>query len=138
MRTAFADARGRARGFARDSAGASATEFALLCFPFLVLVFGVLGFGQAIWIQNALQEGVASGARCGALYKIGTLGTCSTDALTVANAVANATGLSPATSVFTVSQQACGEQVTASYPYSVLGVMQTSFTLSAKACFPDG
>ena len=128
----------RRPGFLRDSRGTSAAEFALVAFPFLLLIFSALGFCQAIWIQNALQEGVSSAARCGALYKIGALGSCSTDAQTQANAVANATALSPAASVFTVSQQTCGEQVTASYPYSVLGVISSSFTLTAKACFADG
>jgi len=130
--------RRRPRSFLKDTSGASAAEFALVTFPFLLLVFSALGFAQAIWIQNALQEGAHSAARCGALYKIDGLGSCSSDSAIQANAVSNATGLLPAASVFTPSQQSCGQEVDASYPYNVLGVLQTSFTLTAKACFADG
>jgi len=126
------------RLFASDTRGVSTTESALVTFPFLLLMFGALGLSQAVGTHNALQQGVESAARCGALYKVAQVGSCRSDDQIRANAVANATAISPAAAVFTPSQQACGEEVDASYPYVILGVIQTSFVVSAKACFPDG
>ncbi|MDR3513726.1 MAG: pilus assembly protein [Caulobacteraceae bacterium] len=47
---------------ARD--GATAVEFALVVGPLLLLIFGVIEFGRALWTLNALQETASAGARC--------------------------------------------------------------------------
>ncbi len=44
--------------------GASAVEFALVLFPLLLVIFGVIEFGRAMWTREALQETAIAGARC--------------------------------------------------------------------------
>lgn len=70
----------RPRGFfarwRRDQNGASAVEFAIVSTPLLLFMFGILEFGRAIWIEQALQSTAARTARCIAL-KIPQTSACS-------------------------------------------------------------
>jgi Flp pilus assembly protein TadG len=50
----------------RSERGAVALEFALVAPIFLILVFGIIEFGRAVW----LYDGVSAGAREGARYGI--------------------------------------------------------------------
>jgi Flp pilus assembly protein TadG len=52
------------RGFRRDTAGATAIEFAFV-FPIMCsLMFGGLALAFAIWTQNILQDAAQETARC--------------------------------------------------------------------------
>lgn len=43
---------------------ATAVEFAILALPLLMLVFGTLEFGRALWVREALQMTAVQAARC--------------------------------------------------------------------------
>jgi Flp pilus assembly protein TadG len=52
------------RTFLRETRGATAIEFALLAGPFLMMMFGVIEFSRAFWVQQALVDITAKAARC--------------------------------------------------------------------------
>ncbi len=118
--------------------GAAAVEFAIV-FPLLVLfTLGLIGFGRLIWTQATLDYAVQAAARCYALGHGIALATCQTAAQAQQYATVKAPGLSLAISVFTVTMQPCGAQVTASLPFRFLvpALLPYSQTLHANACFP--
>lgn len=58
---------GSSRGFWNNQGGAGVVEFALLIGPFLVLMFGVVEFGRAFWMREALSDVSVAAARCAAV-----------------------------------------------------------------------
>jgi Flp pilus assembly protein TadG len=59
------------RRFGRNESGASALEFALLAVPLLLIIFGTIEYGRALWTQQAMQSLAIETARC--------IGVASTD-----------------------------------------------------------
>ena len=61
------DARVRSRGFlsrfARDERGAEALEFALLSFPFIALILGILELGMIFLISTTLENATMDASR---------------------------------------------------------------------------
>lgn len=117
----------------RNISGASALEFALCAPAFFAMVMGIIEIGLMVWMQLALQQGVEAAARCASINHL----VCTSTATTQAFASAKSIGLAPPVSTFTVSAQACGNMVQASYTPSYL----PSFPipprrLTAQACFP--
>jgi hypothetical protein len=55
-------------GFCRDIAGSAAVEFALTAPVLILLMFGIIEAGRALWAQNSLQYAVERAARCGVVY----------------------------------------------------------------------
>lgn len=53
--------------FVRDEAGAAVVEFAITMTMLLVLVFGIVDFGRALFTMNNLTQAVREGARLGAV-----------------------------------------------------------------------
>jgi Flp pilus assembly protein TadG len=53
----------RVRGFKRDEDGATAVEFALVSFPFFMLVFGLIGFAMYFFVMNSLDKGMDQTSR---------------------------------------------------------------------------
>ncbi|WEX75053.1 pilus assembly protein [Sinorhizobium numidicum] len=51
------------RRYWRSQSGATATEFALVCFPLLLLVLGIIEFGRALYVQNDLSYAADIAAR---------------------------------------------------------------------------
>jgi Flp pilus assembly protein TadG len=51
--------------------GVTTVEFAILGAVFFVLLFGVIEFGRALFIANALAEGTRRGARMAAVCPVG-------------------------------------------------------------------
>lgn len=47
----------------RSQSGATAVEFALVCLPLLLLVFGIIEFGRAFYVRNELSHAVDVAAR---------------------------------------------------------------------------
>ena len=122
----------RAVRFLADLRGATAVEFGLSAPAFLVLVFGIIEGGFMLWTQFSLQHGVEMGARCGSVNK--TL--CPGNTAIQTYAAANAYGLNPPVSTFTVSTPSCGTQVSASYAFPMVTGLFGSMTLTAQSCFP--
>lgn len=52
------------RRLAPNGSGVTAVEFALLLPFFVILLFGIIEFGQVLFLQAALQHAVTEAARC--------------------------------------------------------------------------
>jgi Flp pilus assembly protein TadG len=117
----------------REERGAAAVEFAMTVPILLLAMLGIIEFGRVLWAQNALHYAVEDAARCASIDTT----TCNSTSATQ-NFAATASGTTFAPSVFTVSSQPCGNQVSASYPFPFLtSLVSYNLTLSAQACFPS-
>jgi len=54
---------GTARRAWQGQSGATAVEFALVCFPLLLLVLGIAEFGRALYVRNDLSHAADVAAR---------------------------------------------------------------------------
>jgi len=138
------------QNFWRKSEGTTAVEFGIIAFPLFLMVFGILEFGRAMWIREALQQTAIAGARCMGLVQsnCGTSGTYDASmALSFVRAQAAAWSVPLSSSNVTLDNAAtCGgltgfSQVSLTYTFrSVVPVMIPSLgsgvPLSAVACFP--
>jgi Flp pilus assembly protein TadG len=118
------------RALARDRRGGPVIEFAMAAPALFLFLFSIIGFGYALWIQNALDFSVVTAARCASLNG----GSCSGQ---VASYAAGQSGASIASSVFAYTRTAaCGCQVTATYSMP-LGIPWTDLTvvLTSDACY---
>lgn len=117
---------------ALDTAGSTAVEFAFVGPLLLLMMFGVIEFGRALWTENALQYAVAEAARC---MTVNT-NLCGSPSQTQAFA-ATRSGLSLPASVFTAGRAFCGNKVSARYSFEpLLGLLPYPVTLTAQSCFP--
>src|SRR6059036_2141537 len=64
--------RPRRDGSARDERGAAAVEFALVCLPLFLILFGIIDYG--IWFSDSIssRQAVRDGARRGSVEQFGT------------------------------------------------------------------
>jgi Flp pilus assembly protein TadG len=135
----------------RDRSGVTAIEFAMLLPFFVTLLFGIVQFGQALFLQMALQHAVTAAARCASNFASSVCTNASTTAQVAAQA---ALGITISTSVFNacLAQSTCAYNntssvmpstssyncVTAGYPFQI-GVpflyLQT-LVLTAASCYP--
>jgi Flp pilus assembly protein TadG len=122
------------RHIARDAEGTTAVEFALTAPLFIILVFSIGQFGLFLWTRLGLQHAVDLSARCASLLHT----TCPDAASIQAYAVDQAYGLTIDPSVFSVTKDACGQNVTASYTYriSIPLLPSVPVTIAATSCFP--
>jgi Flp pilus assembly protein TadG len=125
--------------------GVTIVEFVLLLPFFTILVFGIIQFAQAVFIQAALQHAVTESARCYSLFSaansLGSSNTppdCSTTARVQTVATQQAYGLNIAASVFTPTTPTGYACVAASYPMSfgVPFLPKYNLTLAADSCYP--
>lgn len=117
-----------------DRRGVTAVEFSLILPALLLLLFGVVEFGRLLWTQSALHFAVEEAARCATV----DAANCGSASAVQSFAVARAAGLGLQNSVFSLTSPACGNQVSASYPFPfVLATLfPYSITLTAQSCFP--
>jgi Flp pilus assembly protein TadG len=115
-------------------AGTAAVDFALVLPVFILAVVGVMEAGRILWAQNLLQRAVEAAARCASINAT----ICGSSSAVASYAATQAPGLSVPTGTFTLSVQACGNRVAASYSYPFLTTVLPlpSLTLTAQACFP--
>jgi Flp pilus assembly protein TadG len=114
--------------------GATAVEFSLTAPVFFAIVFGLIDCGLLLWTQLGLQHATELAARCASVNK-----TLCADAPAIQTyASTQVFGMTVPTSVFAVSQVACGNRVTASFDFGLIaGYFGTPLiTLNAAACFP--
>ena len=120
--------------FWSDERGATILEFALTVPIFFALLFGIIGGGLLLWMQLGLQHGAERAARCAGV----NASICGSVSAIQNYAASQAYGLNPSPSVFNVTTQACGNQVSASYTFAFFtsygGI--PSLTLTARSCFP--
>lgn len=117
-----------------DRRGVTAVEFSLILPALLLLLFGIVEFGRLLWTQSALHFAVEEAARCATV----DAANCGSASAVQSFAVARAAGLGLQNSVFSLTSPACGNQVSASYPFPfVLATLfPYSITLTAQSCFP--
>ena len=129
-----------ARRFVGDAAGNPAVEFGLLSAAailatlpaLLMFVFGIAEGGRLLWNVNALNYSVQEAARCATVNKT----TCGSPS-TVESFAAGRSGAGFASSVFTATVAACGNQVSANYTMPLnIPFMAHSITLTAQSCYP--
>ena len=117
----------------RDCRGNAAIEVAFTLPAVLLLIFGIVEFGRALWLQSALDYSVVEAARCASINP--TL--CGTADQIKAFASSQA-GSGFDASVFSTVNTDCGHQVSGSYPMALtIPFAPISVTLSAQACFPS-
>lgn len=118
----------------KDQRGTSAVEFAITLPVFILMLFGVWQVSFGIWAQCALQHGADMAARCMAVNPT----VCSNINISgiQSYAASQSYGLNPSPSVFAVSTQTCGNQVSAAYTLSppVANIGIPALTLYAQAC----
>ena len=115
-----------------DRAGAIAIEFAILGPVLLVLLIGIIEFGRMLWVENALQYAVAQASRCMTV----DVSVCGSTRETQDFAASNS-GMSFPSAIFLVGPAACGNQVSASYPFTfAAGLFPYAITLVAQSCYP--
>lgn len=120
--------------FIRDARGATAVEFAVTAPVYLLLIFTVIMGGLLFWMQNGLQHGAEMAARCASIDKV----LCNSVEAIQTYASSQSYGLNPGPDKFTVTSEACGNQVVASYELKLLKGLfgMESITLDARSCFP--
>ncbi|HZS84410.1 MAG TPA: TadE/TadG family type IV pilus assembly protein [Stellaceae bacterium] len=117
-----------------DRGGATAVEFALILPALTLLLLGIMECGRLVWAQSTLQMAVEDAARCASVDTT----VCGTAGAVQAYAAGRATGINATAGDFALSAQPCGNQVSATYPFTILSaqVFPTAITLTARACFP--
>jgi Flp pilus assembly protein TadG len=117
----------------RHTRGNAAIEVALTLPAVLLMMFGVIEFGRALWLQSALDFSVVEAARCASVNptRFGTADEIKAFASTQA-------GSGFDSSVFSTVTASCGNQVSGSYPMTLtIPFAPISVTLTAQACFPS-
>jgi Flp pilus assembly protein TadG len=134
MRHLFLSALHRARviAFARDIAANLSIELGLLTPVLILFIFAVAEGGHLLWTVSALHYSVQEAARCASINK-----TSCGSATQIQSFAAGRSGAGFASSVFTASVAACGNQVSASYSMPLnIPFMPHSISLSARSCYP--
>lgn len=125
--------------WASSRRGATAVEYALVLPMLLLFILGIMDTGRLLWTYTTLYRATEAAARCAAVNTT----DCGTTAQITNRAVAEAWGLNVDAAAFTVSTQACGVQVRASYNFTFvipgLGDVAPlgTITLNATACYPQ-
>jgi Flp pilus assembly protein TadG len=117
------------RGFWTASEGTTAVELALTAPVFFALLFGVVQGGVMLWTQFALEHASERAARCASINKA----LCGTPTLAQAYAASQSFGRGLPASAFAPTIQACGSQVSGTYPVQFLTFI---VSLNARSCFP--
>jgi Flp pilus assembly protein TadG len=115
--------------------GATAVEFGLTAPLFMMLVFGIIEVGFALWAQYGLENAVEAASRCVSVNTI----TCSSASAIAEYAHTNTLGVGIPASAFAYDKLSCGNKVTGSYRYGYFTQYfnAVGVTLTAQSCFPD-
>jgi Flp pilus assembly protein TadG len=140
----------RARRLLDAQGGGSAVEFAMLIPLLLLVIFGILEFGQYLWTSSVMQQTAVQTARCMGVLQSQCASSgvySSSNSQSYGQTVAAGYGLALATSNFTLSKSAsCAgvtgfSQVTVTYRFyasvPVVTAMLGGLPLTATACFPN-
>ncbi|WP_082652790.1 TadE/TadG family type IV pilus assembly protein [Aureimonas sp. AU12] len=134
----------------RDEGGTTAVEFALLVWPFMLLLFGTIEVGRVVWTQTALDKTATTAARCIGIRNENCTqqGTFSRDlAVAFIQQEARSWGIALATSAITVedaascdgapgqSKVSLSTDIFSPLPF-IAKLMAGSEHMQARACFP--
>lgn len=111
--------------------GAVAIEYAIVLPVLLIFLFGIMDAGRLLWTYTTLYRASEAAARCAAIKAT----SCTTFSATQSYAATAAWGLNIDASAFTVSNPACGMQVSATYNFFFVFPWQ-AVTLTASTCYP--
>lgn len=125
-------ARGLPSRFASSCRGVAAIEYALIVPALLTFMLGIMDVGRLMWTYSTLYRAVEAAARCGAV----NVTDCASTAQIQNEAVAEAWGLTVASSAFTVATPACGVQVSVTYSFTFTIPGFSDITLGPTACHP--
>jgi Flp pilus assembly protein TadG len=117
-----------------QESGATAIEFALTLPIFAFILLALVEGGLLMWTQLGLQNGVEKAARCASINKM----LCGSAGDVKAYAAKHAYGVNLPITAFALTNEACGNKVSANFQYKFLSSVfhVPSLTLKAKACFP--
>jgi len=120
--------------YLRSEAGSGAAEFTLVLFPFIGLVFGVIGLSMLLYANQTLQYATQSAARYYSVQTANGSNPTTGAVTTYAQTVYTGPGISP---TFVAATGSCGYQVTgtANFPLNV-GLFSRTLTLQSHACYP--
>jgi Flp pilus assembly protein TadG len=117
----------------RQHRGNAAIEVALTLPALMLLIFGIIEFGRALWLQSALDFSVVEAARCASINP----SRCGT-ADEIKDFARSQAGSGFDSSVFSTATASCGNQVSGQYPMALtIPFAPISVTLTAQACFPS-
>ena len=135
MTQVLASVAGPLRRVLRCGNGTAAVEFALLALPLVGLVCGTMQLGYVMWTYSSLQYASERAARCAAV----NASDCGTVAATQAYAAAQAALPGVQASNFSVTDSACGKQVSATASLSSIftGLSTIQVTATGRACYPS-
>jgi Flp pilus assembly protein TadG len=116
----------------RDEFGGGAAEFAIVLFPFVVLIFAIIHLCLLYYANQTLQFAAEAAARC---YSVDSV-NCSTTGAVQTYAAGRYTGPN-ITPTFVATATGCGHTVNANGTYQLNAVVKNiSVPLTATACFP--
>jgi len=115
----------------RHEGGATVAEFAMILPVFVAFIFGMVNCGFMLWTQLGIEHGAVAAARCATINP----SVCPD---VPAYAAQQAYDLNLPKTTFTLTTTACGNQVTASYPFQfrTLIFAPVNVTLTAMSCYP--
>ena len=61
----------QSKRFKSNEQGATLVEFSIAALVFLTVMFGVIEFGRALWVHNALADAARRGARYASVHSAG-------------------------------------------------------------------
>ena len=142
----------RWRAFLHAQRATAAIEFAILCPPLLLLLFGICETGRLMWIRQGLAQVAITGARCMGVGQqsctdgSGTFSSANTTSFIQSKAAS--WGLTLTTANITLANLVtCGgqsgfSQVTLTYGFStavqsLIPAYSGPLNLTASACFPN-
>jgi Flp pilus assembly protein TadG len=126
------------RHYFGEASGASSAEFALVMFPFLGLVFAIIGGSMMFYANQSLQYATEAAARYWSVQTANTGAALSPATVqTYATTAYTGPGISP---TFVATRGGCGAngfQVTGSATFPLnIGLLSQSIALKSHACFP--
>jgi Flp pilus assembly protein TadG len=131
----------RFRVLARNQRANTAVEFALAAPAIFLFMFGIIEFGYALWVQNALDYSTAAAARCASLNGSACSGNVTSYAAGESGASLDAADFSYAcrsgsTDSCASKTVTCGCQVTGNHTIALHIPWENalSVNLSSRAC----
>ena|SRR5947208_2686883 len=122
----------QSRNLLRCRGGSFAVEFGTIAPTLILIIFGIIELGRALWTLSALYYAVEEAARCASINS----SLCGT-ADQIKSFAAARSGAGFNTAIFNPSVVSCGNQVSASYPMQLnIPYASRSITLTATFCYP--